>query len=92
MNVLTQDKNVFKKFDNGFKQPPYRSLDEQTPDENPFAKTPKNYPFDETAGGHEWKHWEGDSPVDALNEFNALDTGMRAAVPGLKFCSTVVVS
>eukprot|EP00802_Teleaulax_amphioxeia_P031393 Tamp_34604.p2 GENE.Tamp_34604~~Tamp_34604.p2 ORF type:complete len:176 (-),score=45.12 Tamp_34604:70-570(-) len=69
------DANVFKDFDNGFKQPPYRSLDEQAPEENPFAKTPTNYPFDETEGGHEWKHWEGDSPMDALSEFNALDTG-----------------
>ena len=72
------DANVFKDFDNGFKQPPYRSLDEQAPEENPFAKTPTNYPFDETEGGHEWKHWEGDSPMDALSEFNALDTGVFA--------------
>lgn len=62
-------------FDKGFKQPPYRSLEEQSPDENPFAKTPTNYPFDETQGGHEWKHWDGASPMDALHEANALDTG-----------------
>ena len=76
----SQDKNAFKGFDKEFKQPPYRSLEEQgedekVPDENPFENTPDNYPFDETEGGHEWKHWDGDSPMDALKEFNALDTG-----------------
>ena len=83
-----QDKNVFKGFDKGFKQPPYRSLEEQTPDENPFANTPDNYPFDGTEGGHEWKHWDGDSPMDALKEFNALDTGFLRS----PFCSSLLVA
>jgi len=70
-----QAANVFQDFDKGFRQPKYRSLEQQAPEENPFEKTPSNYPFDETQGGHVWKHWDGDSPMDALHEFNALDTG-----------------
>jgi len=31
-------------------------------------------------GAHVWKHWDGDSPMDALKEFNALDTGMCASL------------
>ena len=75
-----QDANVFQNFDKGFRQPKYRSLEQQASEENPFEKTPSNYPFDETEGGHVWKHWDGDSPMDALHEFNALDTGEKCAV------------
>lgn len=66
---------MFDSFDKGFRQPPYRALSQQAPDVNPFENTPDNYPFDETAGGHEWKHWGGSSPMEALKEYNALDTG-----------------
>ena len=66
------EENVFEGFDRGFKQPPFRALADE---ENPFDETPDNYPFDETAGGHAWKHWDGDSPMQALHESNVLDTG-----------------
>ena len=49
---------------------------EQGEDENPFENTPGNYPFDETEGGHQWKHWDGDSPMGALKEFNAAFVGL----------------
>ena len=68
------DKNVFDDFDKGYHAPKYHSLAEEK-DENPFDSLPDNYPFNEVAGGHEWQHWDGDSPMDALKEHNVLDTG-----------------
>jgi len=53
--------------------------DQETADEkDPFvAPPPSNYPFDETAGGHVWKHWgdDEDSPMQALRERNVMDDG-----------------
>mmetsp|Transcript_39447 Transcript_39447/g.61497 ORF Transcript_39447/g.61497 Transcript_39447/m.61497 type:complete len:157 (-) Transcript_39447:113-583(-) len=68
------EKNPFKNFDKGYKAPKYRALKEE---ENPLAEMPDNYPFDETAGGHEWKEWVGDNPMEALHEKNALDMGTK---------------
>ncbi|EKX47595.1 hypothetical protein GUITHDRAFT_162655 [Guillardia theta CCMP2712] len=68
------EKNVFEDFDKGYHAPKYHSLAEEK-DENPFDSLPDNYPFNEVAGGHEWHHWDGDSPMDALKEHNVLDTG-----------------
>eukprot|EP00960_Hanusia_phi_P052894 761727-Hanusia_phi.AAC.1 len=66
------EKNVFEDFDKGYHAPKYHSLAQE---EDPFDSLPDNYPFNEVAGGHEWHHWDGDSPMDALKEHNVLDTG-----------------
>ena len=66
--VLAEE-NVFDGFDKEDSGHPWA---EQKPEDNVFADTPDKYPFNEKRGGHDWKKWEGDSAMQALDEVQNL--------------------